>query len=73
MTDNPGGPPEWAKNLGLFSIIIGEIIGYTGAGVGIGYAAHHFAGGPVWLMAPGGVIGLALAFWQINRISRRFR
>lgn len=57
--------PEWVRQLGLLSVIVTEIVAYTGAGVFIGYLVHSKLGGPAWLIAVLAAIGLGLAIYRV--------
>ena len=67
----PEGDREWVRTLGLFTIIIGELIGYTGSGILVGYGFVRFAGAPRWTIAVTGALALVLAFHQIYRMAKR--
>jgi len=58
------------RDLGLFSVIIGEIIGYAGVGAGLGYLAVKKWGFPGWTIALTTMAGLTLAMVQIYRLTR---
>ena len=57
------------KVLGLFSIIVGDILGFTGVGFGLGYLAWKWWAAPRWLMLVGALGGLVLAMWQVYQLS----
>lgn len=59
------------KKFGLFSVIIGELIGFTGAGIGLGYLAWAKWGAPWWVLLLSSSAGLCLAIVQVYRISQR--
>ena len=59
------------KQIGLFSIIVADLLGYSGAGVAIGYLAWKKWGSPWWVLPLTGMIGLALAFYQLYRVSKK--
>jgi hypothetical protein len=59
---------SWMRSLGYFSIIVGDIAGYTGAGVGIGYLAWKKWGAPWWVLLLTSVTGLTLAFYRLYRL-----
>jgi hypothetical protein len=61
----------WVKGLGLFSVIVGDLLGFTGAGVGIGYWAWKKWGAPWWVLLLTTTAGLGLAMWQMYRVSQR--
>ncbi|MDR3607487.1 MAG: AtpZ/AtpI family protein [Oligoflexia bacterium] len=63
--------PEWAKSLGLFSVIISELVGFTGAGVAAGYWARTALHAPWWTMLVSSLMGLGLAMYRIYVISSR--
>ncbi len=59
----------WVKNLGLFGAILGDLIGFTGAGVGIGYWAWKKWGAPWWVPLLSSMAGLTVAMWRLYRMS----
>lgn len=71
QSQRPEDHSEIWKNLGLFSVIITELLGYTGAGIALGYWAWAKLGAPAWALPLAGLAGLILAFYQIFRLSRR--
>jgi F0F1-type ATP synthase assembly protein I len=56
---------SWAKNLGLFAVIISDLVGFTGLGVGVGYWAHSHWGAPIWVTLVSSVLGLCLAMYRV--------
>ncbi len=62
--------PEWIKSLGLLSVIVADLLGYTGAGVGIGYLAWAKWGAPWWVLVLTSMTGLALAMYRLYKMSR---
>jgi F0F1-type ATP synthase assembly protein I len=62
---------DWAKGLALVSIIAAELLGYTGAGIGIGYWLWKKAGFPWWTILIFSSAGLVLAFYQLYQISKK--
>jgi hypothetical protein len=59
------------KALGLVTVILGYILGITGAGIGLGYYAWIHWGAPSWMMGVSGTVGLILAFYKVYQISQR--
>jgi F0F1-type ATP synthase assembly protein I len=59
------------KNLGLFAVIVGDLMGYTGAGIGIGYLAWVKLGAPWWVLLVTTLAGLGLAFYRVYQVSQR--
>ena len=60
---------SYARGLALFSSILGDLIGYTGAGVFLGWAAHRLLGiSTAWMILSGG-IGMAVSFFRIYQRS----
>lgn len=58
------------RTLGLFAVIVADLVVYTAAGLGGAYALWKYQGAPQWVFVPGGLGGLALAFFQIYRTTR---
>lgn len=66
--------PEKQKQLrqiGLLTVIISELIGYTGAGIGIGYLAWSKWSAPWWVLLLSSLLGLGLAFYRMYLVSQR--
>jgi len=58
------------RDLGLFSVIVTDLLGYTGAGLAIGWFLWKKWGTPMWLMAVLSVLGLCLAMLRIYKIVK---
>jgi len=59
------------KKLGLFAIVMGELVGCTGAGIALGYFAWAKLGAPWWVLLLSTTAGLSLAFYQLYKISEK--
>jgi tetrahydromethanopterin S-methyltransferase subunit D len=59
------------KKLGLFAVIIGDLVGFTGAGVALGYFAMTKWEAPWWVLLLSTSAGLCLAFYQLYKISQK--
>lgn len=64
-------PDDRLRKLGLFAVIVGDLLGYTGAGVGLGYFAWSRWGAPWWVLLLTTSLGLILAFYQLYRVVRK--
>lgn len=62
--------PEWVKDLALFSVVVVDLVSYTGAGLGLGYLARKKLGWPWWVLLVTTSAGLVLAFYRIYRLGR---
>jgi F0F1-type ATP synthase assembly protein I len=71
MEDQDPSRPPWARSLGLFSVIIADLVGYTGAGVGIGYLAWKKLGAPSWVLVVTSLAGLSLAMFRLYQRSSK--
>ena len=67
----PSDDTQGLKNLGLFAVIIGELVGCTGAGIALGYFAWTKLGAPWWVLLLSTTAGLSLAFYQLYKISEK--
>lgn len=65
------GQPDWARSLGLFSVIVSELVGFTGVGIGVGYWAWSRWGAPWWVLLLTSMAGLIGAFYRIYLFSMR--
>jgi len=68
MENQPGSK---LKKIGLLSFIVGDLLGYTGAGVGLGYLAWKKLNFPWWVLLITSLLGLVLAFIKIYQISKK--
>jgi F0F1-type ATP synthase assembly protein I len=59
------------RQIGLLGVITAEIVGFTGAGFGLGYLTVSFLGAPKWVIAITTMIGLGGAFWRLYKMSAR--
>ena len=59
----------WVKDLGLLGVIVGDMIGYSGAGVGLGWLAYRKWGAPWWVLLLTSLAGLVLAFYRIYQMT----
>lgn len=59
------------RKLGLFGIILGDLIGFTGAGIALGYLAWTKWGAPGWVVGVTGGVGMAIGFYRIYCLSKR--
>ncbi len=64
-------PNSSLKKIGLLGVIVGVLVGYTGAGFGLGYLAWQKWGAPWWVILILGVISFSLAIFKIYEISEK--
>ncbi|OFZ79903.1 MAG: hypothetical protein A2583_06465 [Bdellovibrionales bacterium RIFOXYD1_FULL_53_11] len=62
---------DWVKKFGLASVMMVDILGYSGAGVGIGYLAWNKLGWPWWVILLTSTAGLVLAMYRLYRMFIR--
>jgi hypothetical protein len=67
MKDPKSDEANWQKSLGYFSVVLGDLAGFTGGGVGLGYLAWKKLGAPQWVILITSLVGLGLAFYQLYR------
>lgn len=60
---------EWARGLALLVTITAEIVGCTGAGIGVGFALHRALGTPDLLTVFFAVLGMGLGLYRVYRIA----
>lgn len=65
INSHPDPSSGWARNLGLFGVVVSDLIGYTGAGVLAGWLAYRKWNAPWWILLMTSLLGLGLAFWRI--------
>jgi F0F1-type ATP synthase assembly protein I len=61
----------WVKYMGLFSVIVGDMIGCVGAGVGLGYLAMKLLHAPGWVLLPTTIAGFVVAMVRLYRIVQK--
>lgn len=61
---------EWVESLRLFSAVLADLLGYVGAGVGLGYLAWKKLGAPIWVSVVLALVGLTAAMIQLYRRAR---
>ena len=79
MAENTSGPdtgPEknkdnWMRSLGLFSVIVADLIGSSAVGVGLGYVLYTYAGFPRWFIAVTSLAGVSLGMYRVYQISKK--
>lgn len=71
MKDTESDRAKQLQGIGLLAVIISDLIGYTGAGVGLGYLAFSKWGAPWWVLLVSSVAGLLLAFFALYKVSQR--
>jgi F0F1-type ATP synthase assembly protein I len=64
-------PPEWVKSLGYFGVIIGELLGGSAVGLGLGWLLWQKAGLPSITLLFTGMAGLGAAFYRIYKLTQR--
>jgi F0F1-type ATP synthase assembly protein I len=70
MTHRNNGDDSWLRNLGLFGVIVSDLVGFTGAGFGLGYFAMKQWNAPWWVLFLTTIAGLGLAMLQIYRLTQ---
>jgi F0F1-type ATP synthase assembly protein I len=64
-------PKEWIKSLGYFGVIVGELLGGSIVGVGIGWLLWKKAGLPSLTILVTSILGLSVAFYRIYKLTQR--
>jgi hypothetical protein len=64
-------PESPYRKLGLFGVILGDLVGYSGAGIGLGYFAWSRWGAPWWVLLVSGLLGMTWAFYKIYRLGQK--
>ena len=63
--------PEWMRTLGYFSLIVSELLGFTGVGLPIGYFAWKKWNAPAWLALLTTMGGLVLSMYRVYRLTQK--
>jgi F0F1-type ATP synthase assembly protein I len=62
------------RQLGLFGLVLGDLVGYTGGGFAFGYfLVWKKWEGPSWAVALFSLLGLCGGFYQVYRLYQRER
>ena len=67
--DSESGSPI-LRDFALFGLIVGDLLGYTGAGIGLGWWLWKKLGVPWWIFLVTTGAGLYLAMTRIYKRSR---
>ncbi len=67
---NPSSQKNALKSLGLFFVVLTDLVGYTGVGVAIGYYLWAKQGAPWWVLLLTSMLGLGLAFYQVYIVTK---
>jgi F0F1-type ATP synthase assembly protein I len=59
------------RQIGLLTVIVSDLIGYTGVGIGIGYLAWSKWNAPWWVLVATSIAGLCLAFYRVYQLTKR--
>lgn len=68
---DPGSDSSWLKKLGLFGVIVADLLGLTGAGIGLGYLVWNKLGFPWWSLLVTSGAGLALAMYRLFKLTEK--
>lgn len=68
---NPEDRKLWIRNLGLLSVIVSDLLGFTGVGIGIGYLLWAKLGAPWWVLVLSSSAGLSLAMYRMYRFTQK--
>ena len=61
----------WARKFGLFGVIIVDLVGYTGAGIAMGYLAWKKLNAPWWVLLLTSLAGLTLAMYRLYQLVKK--
>lgn len=72
MPDHPKNPDEsFVTQLAVYSFVLGQFLGGTGAGVGLGWVLWKRAGFPWWILTLTSGAGIYAASQMVIRYQRR--
>ncbi len=71
--DNPQQTPSekeqdrsnWTKSMAIYSAVLADLIGFTGAGIGLGYLGWAKLGFPWWFLLTLTLAGFFLAMYRL--------
>jgi hypothetical protein len=55
----------WVKSMALYSAVVADLLGYTGAGIALGYLAWAKLGLPWWVLLLSSLAGFSLAMYRL--------
>ena len=64
-------PNTWVRKVGLLGVIVVDLLGYSGAGIGIGYLLWKKLGMPWWVLLLTSMAGLSLAMYRLYRMAEK--
>ena len=59
------------RKLGIFAVIVTDLVAYSGIGIALGYFATKKWGAPWWVILVTSGAGMALAFYKIYQLSKK--
>ena len=59
------------RQLGLLGVIVSELIGLSGAGIGLGYFLWKKCGAPGWILILTSLLGLSYGFYRVYLLSKK--
>jgi F0F1-type ATP synthase assembly protein I len=62
---------RWMRSLGYFSIIVGDLVGFSAAGIGLGYWLVKKWNAPWWVLLLTSMTGLCLSMFRLYRMTQR--
>lgn len=65
MSKRPEEPYNPWRDFALFGVIVTDLVGFSSAGVVLGYLAWKHWGTPSWTLAVTGMLGLGAAVYRI--------
>jgi hypothetical protein len=61
----------WVKAIGLFGVIVTDVVGFTGAGFAVGYFCWKKWGFPEWFPVIPAMLGFSAAMVRLYRLSQK--
>ena len=71
MTPEPDDRNPIVRDFALFGLIVGDLLGYTGAGIAIGWWLWKKQGAPFGVLVVLALIGLSAAMFRIYKRSAK--
>ena len=59
------------KKVGLLGIIIADLLGFTGAGIGVGYYLCNKLGAPWWVLILSSGSGLGIGMYRVYLLAKK--
>lgn len=71
MSEDNDKDRQQLRKLGLLSVIVVDLLGYTGAGIALGWVAYAKWGAPWWCLLLGSSAGLTVSMVRLYQYTKK--